>query len=116
MNAIFIELPPFSRFRNNYLDDDAFHTLQKLLMESPQAGDVIVGTGGLRKLRFVDEQRNKGKRSGTRIIYYWWNQGSQFWLFTLYNKDEMSDLSVRECKLLSQMLRDELKTRGQYET
>ena len=60
------------------------------MLGSPQAGDVIIGTGGLRKLRFSDERRNKGKRGGTRIIYYWQSGGSQFWLFTLFSKDEMA--------------------------
>lgn len=112
MKATFIELPSFERFRKNYLDDEGFSLLQQFLMESPQAGDLIKGTGGLRKLRFSDERRQKGKRSGTRIIYYWWNNSSQFWLFTLYNKDEMSDISDKERSLLAQMLENELKLRG----
>lgn len=62
-------------------------------MENPTAGDTIAGTGGLRKLRWSDEARGKGKRGGIRIIYYWFVDRCQFWLFTLYDKDEMSDLS-----------------------
>ncbi|BBU68849.1 MAG: hypothetical protein KAZ37_02260 [Rhodocyclaceae bacterium] len=60
-------------------------------MATPEAGDVIEGTGGLRKLRYADATRGKGKRGGLRVIYYWWVSGAQFWLFTLYNKDEMVD-------------------------
>jgi len=51
MNAIFVELPPFQRFRQDYLDDDGFRALQLLLLQNPEAGDVIAGTGGLRKIR-----------------------------------------------------------------
>ncbi len=112
MKATFVELPPFERHRKNYLDDQAFSALQQKLMQSPLAGDVIIGTGGLRKLRFSDPARGKGKRSGTRIIYYWWDGGSQFWLFTLYNKDELTDLTNNQRQLLSQMLKQELKARG----
>jgi hypothetical protein len=112
MKATFVEPPTFERFRKDYLDDDGFSLLQQFLMESPQAGDLIKGTGGLRKLRFSDERRHKGKRGGTRIIYYWWDNGSQFWLFTLFSKDEMSDLSDKELSLLAQMLETELKLRG----
>ncbi len=112
MKATFVELPPFERHRKNYLDDQAFSALQQELMQSPLAGDVIIGTGGLRKLRFSDPARGKGKRSGTRIIYYWWDGGSQFWLFTLYNKDELTDLTNDQRQLLSQMLKQELKARG----
>lgn len=55
MRAIFVELPAFSRYRANYLDDHAFRELQNLLLQHPEAGDVIQGTGGLRKIRFADK-------------------------------------------------------------
>jgi hypothetical protein len=87
MKAIFIELPPFERHRQNYLSDETFRALQKELMNNPDAGDVIEGTGGLRKMRYADEKRGKGKRGGLRIIYFWWSSGMQFWLFALYNKN-----------------------------
>lgn len=93
MKAVFVELPPFERHRSHYLDDDAFISLQRLLLLNPEAGDVIPGAGGLRKLRFRDERRSKGKRGGLRVIYYLWDAGSQFWLFTIYDKDEMADLT-----------------------
>jgi hypothetical protein len=80
-------------------------------MINPEAGDVIPGTGGLRKLRFTDERRGKGKRGGLRVIYYWWNSGSQFWLFTVYDKDEMSDLTDSERKALKDMIKQELEER-----
>jgi len=111
VKAVFVELPPFERYRSDYLDDDAFLTLQRLLMLNPEAGDVIPGTGGLRKLRFGDERRGKGKRGGLRVIYYWWNPGWQFWLFTVYDKDEMSDLSKAQRQFLKEMIKKELETR-----
>jgi hypothetical protein len=49
MKAVFIELPAFERHREEYLDDDSFRGLQLALMGNPEAGDPIVGTGGLRK-------------------------------------------------------------------
>lgn len=113
MKAVFVELPPFERYRKDYLDDSAFRRLQLELMTNPTAGDVIKGTGGLRKIRFADENRGKGKRGGTRIIYYWWTEGRQFWLFTLYGKGEMSDLSENERKLLAGLLKQELIARVQ---
>jgi hypothetical protein len=73
MKAIFIELPPFARHRSGYLDDESFSALQAYLMSNPEAGDVIEGTGGLRKLRHADPRRGKGKRGGLRVIYYWWD-------------------------------------------
>jgi len=80
-------------------------------MTNPEAGDVIEGTGGLRKLRFADPRRGKGKRGGLRVIYYWWVNGQQFWLFTLYDKDEMEDLSAREKKALKELVKAELEAR-----
>ena len=80
-------------------------------MRNPEAGDVIEGTGGLRKLRFADIRRGKGKRGGLRIIYYWWTSGRQFWLYTLYDKDEMDDLTAKERKTLRSALKLELEAR-----
>ena len=111
MKATFVELPPFERYRTEYLDDDAFLRLQQLVMLNPAVGDVIPGTGGLRKLRFADEQRGKGKRGGLRVIYYWWDKGSQFWLFTIYNKYEMSDLTGPQRQVLREMIKKELEAR-----
>ena len=111
VKAVFVELPPFEHYRAEYLDDDAFRRLQRLLMLNPEAGALIAGTGGLRKLRFEDERRGKGKRGGLRVIYSWWDAGSQFWLFTVYDKDEMSDLTKAQLKTLKEMIKHELKAR-----
>lgn len=111
MHALFVELPAFSRHRPDYLDDDGFRELQQAMLRHPDAGDLIEGTGGLRKLRHGDPRRGKGKRGGLRVIYYWWDGRAQFWLFTLYDKDEMADLSARERKLLKDMLKAELEAR-----
>lgn len=111
MKAVFLELPAFERHRADYLDDSGFRTLQNLLMADPEAGDPIQGAGGLRKLRFADARRGKGKRGGLRVIYYWWNAGSQFWLFTLYDKDEMTDLTPQQRKALRQLIKAELEAR-----
>ncbi len=111
MKAIFIELPSFARHRSGYLDDESFLALQAYLMSNPEAGDVIEGTGGLRKLRHADPRWGKGKRGGLRVIYYWWDGKRQFWLFTLCDKDEMDDLSSKEKKILKDMLKRELESR-----
>ncbi len=113
MKGVFVELPAFERQRADYLDDDGFRHLQQTLMANPVAGDVIEGSGGLRKLRFGDARRAKGKRSGLRVIYYFWTGGPEFWLFTLYDKDEAADLTTRQRALLKERLKDELKVRRQ---
>ncbi len=111
MKAVFVELPAFSRFRTDYLTDETFRALHHALMGNPEAGDMIEGAGGLRKLRQADPRRGKGKRGGLRVIYFWWEAGRQLWLFTLYGKDEMEDLSAKEKKALKDMLKRELEAR-----
>ncbi len=111
MKAVFVELPPFERLRANYLDDDAYRALQNELMQNPIAGDVIEGTGGLRKLRQADPRRGKGKRGGLRIIYYWWLGGEQFWLFTVYDKDQADDLTPEQRKTVKRLLDNERQHR-----
>ena len=111
MHATFVELPPFERTRKDYMDDDAYSALQHELMANPEAGDVLEGTGGLRKLRQPDPRRGKGKRGGLRIIYYWWLGGDQFWLFTVFDKDQAEDLTPDQRKALKQMLKRELDQR-----
>lgn len=111
MKAVFVELPAFERHRAAYLDEEQFAALQRELMRDPSAGEVIEGTGGLRKMRFADKRRGKGKRSGLRVIYYWWGTGMQFWLYTLYDKDELADLTAQQRKALKAMLKAELDSR-----
>jgi hypothetical protein len=112
MKATFIELPPFQRVRDAYFDDDSFKALQSELMKNPEAGDVIQGTGGLRKIRYGDERRGKGKRGGLRVIYFWKDAADQFWLFTVYDKDEADDLSPSQRGMLKQRLHLEIKARS----
>ena len=111
MKALFVELPASQRHRSEYLDDEAFSALQAALMADPESGDVIQDTGGLRKVRFADSRRGKGKRGGLRAIYYWWAPGRQFWLFTLYGKGEVSDLTSEQRKVFREVLKAELKAR-----
>jgi len=111
MKALFVELPAFERNRVAYLTDEAFRDLQNAMLKNPEAGDVITGTGGLRKVRHGDATRGKGKRGGLRIIYYWWEPKRQFWLFTLYDKDELDDLSPKEKAVLKTLLKQELEER-----
>lgn len=86
--------------------------MQVELMKNPEAGDIIQGTGGLRKFRFGDPRRGKGKRGGLRVIYYWRDTNDQFWLFTVYDKDEAADLTMDQRRVLRDRLQREIKTRS----
>jgi hypothetical protein len=111
LKATFVELPPFERLRPDYLEDAAYRELQSALMANPEAGAVIEGTGGLRKLRRPDPRRGKGTRGGLRVIYYWWNGGDQFWLFTVYDKDQADDLTPQQRRTLRELLKQEIEQR-----
>ena len=108
MKATFIELSSFLARRPDYLTDDEFREFQNVLMNSPTAGNVIAGTGGLRKIRIADPRRGKGKRGGLRTIYYWQDDEAKFWLFMIYDKDEMEDLSKDDKKELKKLLEEAL--------
>lgn len=107
MHAVFMELPAFERHRQHYLSDEEFSLLQRLLLMHPHAGDVMKGCGGLRKVRYTNALRHKGKRGGIRIIYYWWTAGRQFWLFALYGKEIQDDLTPEQRQTLKQLLERE---------
>jgi hypothetical protein len=104
----FIELPAFERMRESYLDDEAYRSLQVALIAEPKQGDVIIGTGGLRKTRFEDKRRKKGKRGGLRVIYYYQVSELEFLMFTLYSKGEMDDLTEKQKALFKERLKEEI--------
>lgn len=111
MRLVFIETPVFTRLRPDYLDDEGYRTLQKALLVNPTAGHVMPGTGGFRKLRWSDRRRGKGKRGGIRVIYYYLTADSQIWLFTIYDKDEVADLTPEEKRGLKRAIQAELAAR-----
>ena len=78
-------------------------------MNNPDAGDVMLGTGGFRKIRWHDARRGKGKRGWLRVIYYWIARDHQIWMFAIYNKDEMTDLSTDVKKAREKAIEVELK-------
>lgn len=108
MKAVFKELSIFESVRADYLTDEQYREFQNMLLKNPTKGDVIAGTGGLRKVRFADPRRRKGKRGGLRTIYYWQLDEAVFWLFTIYDKDEMDDLTSEQKKALKNLLEDAL--------
>ena len=107
----FFETPAFTRHIGSYLEDDEYAALQAFLAGNPEAGDVMPGTGGFRKLRWGHEARGKGRRGGLRIIDYLLTQDNQIWLFTLFGKAEAADLTPDQKRQLRASIETELLAR-----
>ena len=108
----YIEAPLFTRFLPQYLTDDEYAELQLHLANDPDAGDVIPGTGGFRKVRWGDPRRGEGRRGGLRVIYYLFVHDSLIWFVTLYGKDETADLTASEKRLLKAAVDEEKRQRA----
>jgi hypothetical protein len=107
----FFEAPAFTRYVSSYLTDDEYPEMHGRLANAPEAGDMIPGTGGFRKLRWADPKRGKGQRGGLRVIYYYFREERQIWLITLYGKNEASDLTPKQKQALKSAIEDELRVR-----
>lgn len=97
-----IETPTFTRQVQGALSDDEHRALQLHLLLRPDAGDLIAGTGGLRKIRW--RLQGRGKRGGARVIYYWKSEAGQIFLLYVYAKNMRSNLSPRELRILRKLV------------
>jgi hypothetical protein len=101
---LFVELTPFIAFRAEHWTDEDLRSLQNHLLENPDAGDVIRGSAGLRKLRWMAQGR--GKRGGARVIYYHYVSAERIYLIYGYTKNEQEDLTREQIKQLAQLMKD----------
>ena len=97
----FIELQGFSKRRQALLPDDEFRAFQEILINDPEAGDTISGTGGFRKIRW--SRPGTGKRGGVRVIYYNVTIKGRIYLALIYPKNEQDELSQEQKKMLRQV-------------
>lgn len=81
---IFVETLVFTAELHKLLSDEAYAGFQQFLIAQPNAGAVIEGTGGLRKVRWASG--DKGKRGGVRVIYYFVDEADQIRLLLIYKK------------------------------
>jgi len=105
----FRETTLFTRNITTLLADEEYAELQGMLVVNPEAGDLIKQTGGLRKLRWGQQSRGKGKRGGVRVIYYWYASESIVYMLLAYSKEEQDDLSAAQTRLLMRLVKEEFK-------
>ncbi len=96
----FVETKLFTRLVNEYLSDDEYSALQQSLLANPEAGAVIPGSGGVRKLRWGAAGR--GKRGGVRVIYYMRSRLGQVWMLTLYAKNVSENIPSHVLKKIKE--------------
>ena len=101
---VFIETPVFMRQVQELLSDEAYSAFQWYMALNPQAGDVIQGTGGLRKVRW--SVAGGGKRGGVRVIYFHVAAQAQVRLLLIYRKGVKDDLTAAEKKTLRTLNQD----------
>ena len=98
----FVETKLFTKLVQQYLTDDEYGTLQQSLIVNPEAGDVIPGSGGVRKLRWGVAGR--GKRGGLRVIYFLRLRQGEIWMLTLYAKNEAESIPGHVLKKIKEEL------------
>ncbi len=101
-DVTFVEAPIFSKKVYEYLNEDEYAALQWALVIRPEAGKVIPGSGGLRKIRW--SAKGQGKRGGTRIIYYFQKENGEIWLITIYAKGETENIPTKTLKAIKEAL------------
>ena len=102
-NMIFIETSLFTKEIQRLLPDESYRMLQSVLMLRPDAGSVIRGSGGLRKIRW--SVPGSGKRGALRVVYFWSPPDTIFMLFP-YRKSEQEDLTTDQLKILRRMVKE----------
>ena len=103
---VFLETPVFTRRIRELVDDEDYRRLQVRLLLDPEAGDLIAGSGGLRKLRMA--VGGSGKRGGARVVYYWIGARSRIYMLLVYAKNERDDLGEEQLKSLRSLVKQEL--------
>src|ERR1700733_13335564 len=99
-SMVFIETDSFNKAITALMPDEAYARLQQALVDDPELGDLIPGTGGMRKVRWT--LGRKGKRGGARVIYFWRDRAEQIIFLMVYGKGVKTYLTVGEKRQLKQ--------------
>lgn len=100
-----VETRVFTKQITSLVDDEDYAELQQVLIRRPDLGYLIPGSGGLRKVRWV--QRGRGKRGGIRVIHYWYDPEHMIYMLLAYAKNEQENLTQDQMKILRELIEDE---------
>jgi hypothetical protein len=100
----FIETPIFTKLITGLLEDNEYRLLQNEIAQNPEAGDLIPGGGGIRKVRFAAQ--GKGKRGGARLIYYWQKSRSRVYMLVAYTKAKQTGLDPEQAAFFKTMVKE----------
>ena len=98
----FIETMWFTKRLTELLSEDEYSKLQWRLIEFPEAGDVIPGGGGIRKIRV--SAKGKGTRGGARVIYYLAVSWGKIIMLDIYAKNEKADMTFEQIRTLKKLV------------
>jgi mRNA-degrading endonuclease RelE of RelBE toxin-antitoxin system len=99
---LIIETPIFTKAIQSLMPEDDYRQLQSALVIRPDMGDLIPGSGGLRKLRW--RMPGRGKKGGVRIIYYWATSREEIRMLLAYAKAQKEDLTPQQLKGLRRIV------------
>ena len=102
---IFIETPVFTEDVESLLSAESYRALQEALQLRPDAGSIIRGSHGLRKLRWGTP--SSGKRGGVRVIYFWVGDEETIYLLSMYSKTRQDNLTPRQIRILIRLVQEE---------
>lgn len=100
----FVEAPLFTKLVGKYLSDEEYSALQGALAKNPDLGDLIPGSGGVRKVRWGT--RGRGKRGGIRVVYFVRPHQGVIWVLTIYAKNVAENIPIHLLRRIREEIED----------
>jgi mRNA-degrading endonuclease RelE of RelBE toxin-antitoxin system len=102
---VIIETPIFTRVIQDLISEEEYRLFQLHLVNKPEAGKIILGSGGLRKVRWSGS--GHGKSGGIRVIYYWVVSHDTILLLYAYPKSRQDDLTSEQLQQIKKIIEKE---------